>query len=125
MIKINNISISGIQKKLIEFFLNKIHDFSKISFLNLDALVEQINNAEVKFEKTQYYCLMKFYYDGYSSDVYDKTVELQVIRVNSAPTVFHMYFKKMVLFEFEYFNADSSEVCEQNLCDGEVFINFY
>lgn len=125
MVTINNISINGIQKKLIEFFLNKIDDFSKISCLSLDTLVKQINNAEVKLEKTQYYCLMKFYYDGYSSNVYDKTIELQVIRGNSAPTVFHMYFKKKVLFEFEYFNADSSEICEHNLCDGEVLINFY
>lgn len=122
--KIENVSITGIQKKAITFFLEKIHFSNELSFIDYDILIKQINVAEVIMDITPYYCIVKFLFDGCLSSSYDRTIELQVIKKANthAPTVFHMHFNNNVLCEFEYFNGDSSEIYEEEMFDGDVLL---
>ena len=124
---IDNESITGINKDAISFFLEKLNASEKRHLINYDILLQQINSAQVLVDKSPYYCIIKFYHNGYSSLVYDEVIELQVLRQgeNPVPTLFTMYFQNSVLYEFEYFNADSSEIRENELFNGDVIINFF
>lgn len=122
---INNRFITGVQKESLVFFLENIKSLEDKIKVTQSTIIKQINDAEISIESTPYYCIIKFYYNNFSSNSYDKTIEMQVINKNDPPIVFHMYFKNNILYEFEYFNADSSAICENKLCIGDVVINIY
>lgn len=124
--EIENIAITGLQKRAMIFCLEQVFCPRKnpfITFINCDTLVKQINDAEVVVETTPYYCMVKFLHKGFSSFQYDKTIELQVTKKDShlAPMVFHMHFSNNILYEFEYFNGDSSEINEEEMFTGVCF----
>ena len=125
--KIENIAITGLQKRAMIFCLEQVFCPRKnpfITFINCDTLVKQINDAEVVVETTPYYCMVKFLHKGFSSFQYDKTIELQVTKKDShlAPMVFHMHFSNNILYEFEYFNGDSSEINEEEMFNGNILL---
>lgn len=122
---IKNTSLKGIHKTAIEFFLKNIETLYDKLGIGCDELLNQINNSSISIENTLYYCIIKFYHNDYSSDVYDKTIEIQVIQSRKAPVVFHMYLKNNILYEFEYFTADLREICEKELFTGNVLIQIY
>lgn len=122
---VTNKALTGIHKSTIEFFLKNIKNTIDFSAIGYDDLISQINKADIITENTPYYCIIKFSYNGESFNVYDKTIEIQVLRTNGAPVVFHMYFKDNRLYEFEYFIADLSEICEGELFDGEVLVQVH
>ena len=126
---IENIFLNGIYKDAIVFFLKKIEENTdsvaeKIHISQQD-LLEQINGAAITVESTPYYCIIKFYHNGSYEISHDKLIEMQLIREKIPPTVFHMYFKNKVLYEFEYFKADSSEIFDEDLFSGNVVIDIY
>ena len=123
---INQPQIKGIQREAIVFFLEKIKKLDCFSKKEFDILIKQINEAEIFIEKTPYYSIVKFQYNGHFSYEYDKNIEMQVInKAHLGPVVFHMYIRDNELYEFEYFNADSSEIDEKTIFIGDVFIDIY
>ena len=119
---ISNTSINGIYRKAIEFCLQKIYSVKDKKLFIPDDLLSQINNATVSIESTPYYCIIKFFHNGFSSDAFDSTIVVQVIRKCSPPIVFLMGFKDNLLCELEYYKADSSEMFDEELFVGEVVI---
>ena len=122
---INNIFLQDADKKAIEFFLRNIELSGHKLPVDLNELIQYINNSEAVVEKTRFYCIIKFHNFGKNFDVFDKIYEMQVLHKDAPPTVFHMYFKDNYLAEFEFFNADSSELIEQRLFVGKVLIMSY
>ena len=126
---INNKFLSGIYKDAIVFFLKNmernIDDISKKMHVNQNDLLQQINDAMITVESSPYYCIIKFYHNGFYDDFHDKTIEIQVVRKNNPPIVFHMYLTDNTLYEFEYFKADSSEMSNEELFVGDVIIKIY
>ena len=122
---IKNTSLKGIHKTAIEFFLKNIETLYDKLGIGCDELLNQINNSSISIENTLYYCIIKFYHNGHSFYMHDKNIEIQVINANKPPVVFHMYFYDNKLYEFEYFNADSSIICEQELFKGDVLVQIY
>jgi hypothetical protein len=122
---INNNSLADIHKEIIAFFIKNTK--SLIDQLNVTEsdLIRQINSANTSTECTPYYCIIKFYYDGVSLDAYDKTIDMQVINRNKPPIVFSMHLNHDVLYEFEYFVADSSIICEAELFVGDIVIQVH
>ena len=126
---INNTYLNGIYKDAIVFFLKNIEEIfdcisKKISISQSD-LLKQINEAIITIESTSYYCIMKFYHNGVYKDAHDKMIEMQLIREDGSPMVFHMYFTNSKLYEFEYFKADSSYINCEELFSGEILIDVY
>ena len=119
---INNTSINGIYRKAIEFCLLNLYSLKDKKLLIPNDLLCQINSATVSIESTPYHCIIKFYHNGFSSDVFDSTIDVQVIRKCSPPIVFLLCFKDNLLYEFEYFKGDSSEMFDEELFVGEVVI---
>ena len=126
---VNNTFLEGIYKDAVIFFLEtmeeNINDIVEKLPVNYDDLLQQINSATIDIESTPYYCIMKFYHNGAYEDFYDKTIEIQVVHENFPPIVFHMYLKNGVLYEFEYFKADSSEMHNEELFIGDIIIEIY
>lgn len=126
---INNKFLTGIYKDAIVFFLKNmernIDDISKKMHVNQNDLLQQINDAMITVESSPYYCIIKFYHNGFYDDFHDKTIEIQVVRKNNPPIVFHMYLTDNTLYEFEYFKADSSEMSNEELFVGDVIIEIY
>lgn len=126
---VNNQSLKGVHKEAVAFFLKKINESideirEKIPVTPKD-LIQQINSATIEVESTPYYCIMKFNYDGVYEVYHNKTIEIQVVRENIPPIVFHMYLKNGKLYEFEYFKADSSKIHNEELFLGAVVIGVY
>ena len=122
---IKNKMLTGIHKSAIAFFMNNVESVCDKLPISYDDLLSQINSATISIENTPYYCIIKFYHNGYSSDIYDKTIEIQVVQSSRAPVVFHMYLKSNMLYEFEYFTADLREICDKELFAGNVYIKVY
>lgn len=126
---VKNTFLDGIYKDAVAFFLKtmeeKISDIVAKLPVNHDDLLQQINSATIAIESTPYYCIMKFYHNGISEVFYDKTIEIQVVCENLPPTVFHMYLSNGVLYEFEYFKADSSKINDEELFVGKVMFEIF
>ena len=98
-----------------------------------DELLKYINNSSISIDDSPYFCIIRFTSDGISY-TYDKCVRMQVLRVPDdwktridysapccpAPVVFSLYFNNNVLYEFEYFVADSSDMRGQDLFTGNI-----
>ena len=119
---INNNALQGVHKKAITFFLQKLESSKKDLPITVIDLLQQINSSTVSIENSLYYCIIKFYHNGENYDKYDKILGVQVLHGDAPPTSFNMYLKNNLLCEFEYFNADSSEICEQKMFGEKVLI---
>ena len=126
---VNNNFLTGVYKDAIVFFLENleksIDDIAEKINVNQKDLLQQINNAMITLESTPYYCIIKFSHNGFYDAFHNKTIEIQVIRENVSPTVFHMYLTNNVLYEFEYYKADSSEISNEELFDGDIVLDVY
>lgn len=126
---INNKYLDGIHKDAVVFFLKNIEEsfdcISKKISMSQNDLLQQINEATITIESTPYYCIMKFCYNGVCEERFSKVIEMQLIRENAPPMVFHMYFTNNILYEIEYFKADSTEMAEDELFIGNVLIDVY
>lgn len=126
---VNNKFLTGIYKDAIVFFLENMNKHmnnkGKKTFVNQNDLLQQINSATIVVESTPYYCILKFYHNGVYESSHDKVIEIQVVRENVPPTVLHMYLTNNILYEFEYFKADSSKIYNEELLVGNVLIYVY
>lgn len=122
---IDNISINGIYREVIEFFLSNLDYLKDKKIMIPKDLLQQINNATVSIESTPYYCIIKFYHNGFSSNVFDSTIDMQVIQKCNPPIIFLMHFKDGLLCEFEYFKGDSSEMFDDELFAGDVVVQHF
>ena len=123
---INNISIKGLHEEVINFCLKQVEIHEDFSPIAKDKLIEQINSADVSIESTPYYCIIKFYYNGYSSLSFNQNILIQVIPETvdkPVPKAFLFHLYDNILYEFEYYVADSSEICEKNLLIGKVLFD--
>lgn len=126
---VNNKFLTGIYKDAIVFFLENMekhmNNKAKKTFISPNDLLQQINSATIVVESTPYYCILKFYHNGVYANSHDKVIEIQVVRENVIPTVFHMYLTNNTIYEFEYFKADSSEMSNEELFAGDVVFEIY
>ena len=126
---LNNKFLTGIHKDAIVFFLENmeknIDSIEEKLLLNKKDLVQQINSAMTAVESTPYYCIIKFYHNGVYNAFHNKTIEIQVVRENIPPIVFHMYLTNNTLYEFEYFKADSSKMSNEELFNGDIVLEIY
>lgn len=121
-----NTAISGVHKKAMDFFLNEMRQSNKFPFIDFDAVVKQINEAEISLDTSKNYCIIKFLNKACVSTLCNGEIELQIINKadNQVPTVFIMHFRNNSVYEFEYFNADSSKIDENEIFNGDVLIEF-
>ena len=128
---VNNKFLTGVYKDAMVFFLENmekhinINNKGKIIFVNQNDLLQQINSATIVVESTPHYCIIKFYHNGVYENSHDKVIEIQVIRENLPPVVFHMFLTNNTIYEFEYFKADSSEMSNEELFVGDVVFEIY
>lgn len=105
---ITNIALSDIHKRALNFCIKNTMSKWDEAPITTSNLICQINNAEVLVEDTPYYCIIKFIHNGFSSNIFDKTIDLQVLSENNVPLMFHLHFNGGFCVEFEYYKADSS-----------------
>lgn len=133
---INNQDIKGMHREALLFFIKHLlQENLKRNLLPIaeDELLKYINNSSISIDDSPYFCIIRFTSDGISY-TYDKCVRMQVLRVPDdwktridysapccpAPVVFSLYFNNNVLYEFEYFVADSSDMRGQDLFTGNI-----
>lgn len=119
---INNTYLNKFHKEAISFFLKHLDLLTNNEEKPPKDLLQQINNSVASVESTPYYCIIKFYHDGFTSNSFDKTINLQVLNEHSAPAMFHMHFNRDLLVEFEYYKADSSIINTDELLFGKVIV---
>ncbi len=117
---ITNRQITPEEKNLLEFFASHV-DTQK------EEIINQINISNITRDSSPYYLILKFdICDSYTERIlgYPFNSEIQVLHEDCAPTVFILFVKNGLVYEFEVYNADSSYMDYSKLCDGEVFKEF-
>ena len=121
---ITNSKLNDLSKKALTFCLQNVLSLNGNVKINRLEILKQINCADVTIEETPYYCIIKFIHDGITCDAFDKTIDVQVLKEDRIPIVFHLHFNNNLLVEFEYYKADSSEIDKDIFIgDMEVVIN--
>lgn len=133
---INNQDINGIHREALQFFIKHLlQENLKRNLLPIteNELLKYINNSRISIDDSPYFCIIRFTNYGISH-MYDKCVRMQVLRAPDdcdtridysnfccpAPVVFSLYFNNNVLYEFEYYVADSSDMRGQDLFTGNI-----
>lgn len=115
-----NTQITIEERILLNFFISQI-DGQK------DEIINQINSSNITRDCSPYYLILKFdISDSHVGSILDYKFDstIQVLHENSAPTVFILFVKNGLIYEFEVYNADSSYMDYSKLCDGKVFKEF-
>ena len=118
---ITNDIFSKEERRLLNFIL-------KQDFENKTETINYINSLSAEHivrDYSPYYKIIEFrtpsIQDGYSG--MSNMITIETARKNgSAPTVFTLYAKDGFPFEYEIYNADSSEMDMNTILDGELFI---
>ena len=119
---LTNSVFTDIEKAHLEFVLS--HDFPERS-----DIIEQLNNmkdAEITRDITPYYWIMEFRPNGVNADQgpMRPSIQIEVLHGSGiAPTEFTLYERKGVVFEFEIYNADSSEMDLNTIMSGEIIVH--
>ena len=121
---LNNI-ISDNSKRVIEFCLKQIPELR-------ERIENQIKCAIIAEDSSPYYCILKFKYNDISVPklpanlIFDITVQV-LCEGSEVPGVIILYVRHGILEEFEYFNADSSCIDINKLCDydSKICLDLY
>ena len=118
---ITNDIFSAEEKRLLDFILAQ-------DFAGKSETVRYINSLSAEHivrDNSPYYKIMEFrtpaIREGYSG--MSHMILIQVVRNDgSAPTVFTLYAKDGLPFEYEIYNADSSAMDMETILDGELVV---
>ena len=119
---IDNPLLSSNQLHALNFCLQKLDKYR-------DVLEKQIESSIIVEDSSPYYCILRFNNTGKHlpliSDNLRFDVTIQVLhKRKKIPSVFIFYIKEGLLREFEFFNADSSEINVYEMCDDIAEIVF-
>lgn len=118
---IHNTSIPQKVIALLDFFFENISKEMRLPILDV---VKQINNSVTTLDISPYYYIINFkeidskFALIFKEDVYE--IEIQTTRLDDAPTLFILHLSGGVATELEIFNADSSPIDYNSICQGEV-----
>lgn len=116
-----NKSLSMYELRWLELMLSK-------EFVYREQIIEQLNQAKIHREYTDYYLLLKF--EVCNVDKIENAtrvpVEMVVYKKNQVPTQFLLHIFRGYVYELEIFNADSSQINEElifNSDEVDIIIN--
>lgn len=118
---ITNPSLTNTELELIEFFLN-FHDYEK------EKIVTQISNSHIQRDISPYFHILRFEPNldecNRINTVGSTVPSLQTNREDgTAPTCFWLHIHKGYVSVFEVFNADSSQLNYETICQGHVYLD--
>lgn len=118
---ITNDNYSDIEQELLEFIL-------KSNFRGKEAIIDQLNqmqNSQIVRDYSPHHMIMEFHTNGISAEHngMSELISLQVLHGDgSAPAVLTLYEKEHKVFEYEIYNADSSEIDISKILIGTIHI---
>lgn len=120
---IHNTRLNNCEKKYLEKMLNS-------SFKFKEDVINQINNADIIREYTDYYLSIKFILDNTLKCPSENTgvpVEMRIYKTGESPIQFLLHMSQGVITELEIFKADSSKIDKEIALDNakiEIIINY-
>ena len=112
---INNEQLNEFEVEILKRMLSEFITFSEIA-------IEQVNSADITRDKSPCFCITKFYINSKTKipPLPERVpLRIEIRRENLAPLIVLLHIKDGVVYELEYFNADSSEM------DLDVLKNYY
>ena len=122
--------LRGIYKETIQFCLNNIETFQNSGINISNNFTKKLEESEITVESSPYFCIIKFYYDGFTALKFEKTYDIIIVHKSNnwvenkriADTVVSMHFNGNLLVEIEVYNVDSSAIDLENFLTGEVSV---
>lgn len=117
-------------KNVVEFCLKHLELLEQYESKIPSNLLEKITETETTVEISPYFCIIKFYHDGFTALKFEKTFDVIIAHRFNNPvsngylpdTVISAHFTSNMLVEIEIYNVDSSVIDWENLLTGEVTI---
>ena len=119
-------------KNAVEFCLKNLillENFKNLLPNNsLNNLLNKIKETEITLDVSPYFCIIKFYYEGFTEFHFEKTFDVIIVHNTtnkesneySPDTVISAHFTRSMLVEIEIYNVDSSAIDWDNLFIGEI-----
>ena len=108
-------------ENLLDFFLSNIKYKKEI-------IQSQITCAKVEFQDSEYFKIFSFHFSNQPEMLNDKklyAIEVVVKHFDEkAPTFFLLHIEDEIIAELEVFNADSSQLILEEICIGEVKVEY-
>ena len=125
------ISYNELEKKyrnVVEFCLKNLELLENYETKIPYNLLNMVKETETTVDASPYFCIIKFYYDGFTAFKFEKTYDIIIVHKSSeqecnevfSDTVISVHFNRNLLVEIEIYNADSSEIDWKNLLTGEI-----
>ena len=114
-------SLDEHMENLLNFFLSNIKQKKEI-------IQSQIAGAKVEIQDSDYFKIFLFHFSNSPELLNDKKLyAIQLIVRHSdgkAPTIFLLHIEDEIARELEIFNADSSQLISEEMCIGEVELEY-
>ena len=117
-------------KNVVEFCLKKLELLDNYKSKIPSNSLQKIAEAKITTESSPYFCIIKFYYDGFTAFKFEKSFDIIIVHKSDnqtsyeylSDTVISAHFTNNMLVELEVYNVDSSIIDWDNLLTGETTV---